>query len=361
MGLFQADSRLEANGTGPLTLVLYHGTSWENATKIASAGFDLSRAHNGLLGRGVYVAREDKARRFAENGSWHQGQEGGLIKVHVNVRNPKYVSNSSNIGRWWDEGYDACRVDHTTASPNMEWCVLDPSQIRVLSIARVQTTSTPASAVPPPMVILEDENDDDTDSDGSDDVGNDASHHRGDSEDSERAPPYDEVTHHDERAHSPPPPSIGERLAEFGGDVERLNDYHQGLIDSDGEPTEHAAETGYERRGADYNDSESDDVDSSDGHGDRKGDGDEDHSHADGDRGGVEVDDGDDDGGHYDDGGGHDYEGGDVSGDDDEDRGHDDGGGHGDDDRGNDSGGDDDDGSHDDGGGYSDGGYSDSD
>ena len=35
-------------------------------------------------------------------------------------------------------------------------------------------------------------------------------------------------------------PSEGERLASFGGDVDLFNDYHCGLVDSDGEPTDYA-------------------------------------------------------------------------------------------------------------------------
>ena len=35
-------------------------------------------------------------------------------------------------------------------------------------------------------------------------------------------------------------PSQGERLASFGGDVDLFTDYHCGLVDSDGEPTDYA-------------------------------------------------------------------------------------------------------------------------
>ena len=39
-------------------------------------------------------------------------------------------------------------------------------------------------------------------------------------------------------------PSVGERLAGFGGDVNLFNDYHCGLVDSDGEPTDYSHQCG---------------------------------------------------------------------------------------------------------------------
>ena len=297
-------------------------------------GFDLRLALKGQLGKGVYVARYDKALRFAENGAWHHGSDGGLIKVHVNVQNPKYVSDSRHRGRWWEEGHDACRVDRTPVSSNMEWCIRDPAQIRVLSITRIPVTSLPDDEVPPPMVIYDDD-DYDEESDEAEEEG------EARRLEEERVPLPQE-----ERAPSPQSPSIGERLAGFGGDVELLTGYHQGLIDSDGEPTEHAVETGYDERGDDEENFNDDDGEDDDGDGDSDG----------------HDDDGEDDGGD-DDGERHDDDGDDDHGDDDghDDGGHDDGGG--DSDGGGGGGGYSDYGGgySDDGGGYSDdgGGYSD--
>ena len=342
----------------PQQIALFHGTSWENAQRIERDGFDLKFAHHGQLGKGVYVARHEKAYRFAENGAWHDGDEGGLIKVLVNIQNPKYVSEVQRAGHWWDEGYDACRVDSTPLSSNMEWCIRDPAQIRVLSISRVRVTSSPGAEAPPPMIIYDDDADDDNEE--SDEAEEGEAQHL-----EERAPSPQE-----ERAPSPQSPSIGERLAGFGGDVEQLTDYHQGLIDSDGEPTEYATETGYERRDDD-DDEDDDGDDESDDHGDDYsvrigglvevgGDDDSEDDDIDGhdddgeDDGGDDDSDGHDDNGDDDDGDadGHDDEREDDDGDDDGD-GHD-GSGH-DDDGGHDDGGYDDDG-YDDGGGDSDGG-----
>ena len=45
------------------TLKLFHGTSWENAKNIKREGkFNVST--DGCLGPGIYVGREDKARRY---------------------------------------------------------------------------------------------------------------------------------------------------------------------------------------------------------------------------------------------------------------------------------------------------------
>ena len=117
----------------PQQLVFYHGTSWSNANEIMRNGFTPSSS--GLLGSGIYVAREDKARRFAQNKSRHGGEEGALIKVKITFSNPKYVE--SNDTSWQSQGYDACRASSTSASTNMEWCVKDASQVEVLNIERV--------------------------------------------------------------------------------------------------------------------------------------------------------------------------------------------------------------------------------
>ena len=105
-----------------------HGTSWENAKQIYRNGF--IESDDGLLGPGVYVAREDKALKFARDTHRHQGTEGGLIEVLVTTNNPKYVTFDDKT--WRSEGYDACRADQTSSSNNMEWCVSHRDQLKVL-------------------------------------------------------------------------------------------------------------------------------------------------------------------------------------------------------------------------------------
>ena len=60
---------------------------------------------------------------------------GGLVTVIITFTNPKFVDG--NDTKWQSEGHDACRTGHTSASANMEWCVRDPSQVRVIDIQRV--------------------------------------------------------------------------------------------------------------------------------------------------------------------------------------------------------------------------------
>jgi len=109
----------------------FHGTTWHAATTIERDGFLPST--NGCLGRGVYVAREEKARRFAQQRARETGSSyGGLVELLVIVRNPKYVL--SNDYHWQGEGYDACRAERTSASTNMEWCIADPNAIQVLRV-----------------------------------------------------------------------------------------------------------------------------------------------------------------------------------------------------------------------------------
>ena len=81
----------------------------------------------------MYLAREDKAERFARNFARHGGLGGAaLVECLVRIQRPKYVSFNDDLGTWRDEGYDACRADHTSASRNMEWCISSPEQIDVI-------------------------------------------------------------------------------------------------------------------------------------------------------------------------------------------------------------------------------------
>ena len=121
----------------PMRLKLYHGTSWERAQQIKQDGFIASQG--GCLGPGVYVARRNKALRFAQDKDRHGGSEGGLVEVLVTIRNPKYASGDDSS--WYGEGHDACRAEKTSASTNMEWCVRDKSKVQVLRISRVPPTA----------------------------------------------------------------------------------------------------------------------------------------------------------------------------------------------------------------------------
>ena len=116
-----------------MVMKLFHGTSWETATNILRNGF--IESEDGCLGPGVYIARREKARKFATNRHHHGGREGGLVTVLVSVRRPKYVRQDD--GAWQVQGYDACRAEETTASTNMEWCIASRNQLEVVAVEEV--------------------------------------------------------------------------------------------------------------------------------------------------------------------------------------------------------------------------------
>ena len=111
-------------------VTLFHGTSWDSAMAIQAAG-RLIPSGAGNLGQGIYVAPEDKARRFA----LANGGAGALVEVRINVANPKYVRTDDET--WQAQGYDACCAHNTSVSANLEWCVLDPTQVQVIGVTRV--------------------------------------------------------------------------------------------------------------------------------------------------------------------------------------------------------------------------------
>jgi hypothetical protein len=136
-GLAELNAAQETRG-GAKVYRFYHGTSWETALQIQAEGFKPSQ--EGCLGPGVYVARKEKAEKFAKDGTWHGGRMGGLVELLVEVKNPKFVEINRvwNDSSWRDEGFDACRADRTTRSENMEWCIADRTQVTVLQIYQVQ-------------------------------------------------------------------------------------------------------------------------------------------------------------------------------------------------------------------------------
>lgn len=123
----------------------YHGTSWDAAEKILREGFQPSA--EGCLGPGIYVARREKAERFARDEDKRHGEAvGGLVEVLVTVRNPKFVEVNEgwNDASWQATGHDACRAESTTASTNMEWCIKDKSQVQVIRTIPVRCATVDA-------------------------------------------------------------------------------------------------------------------------------------------------------------------------------------------------------------------------
>ena len=113
--------------------ILYHGTSAETAELIKREGFKPSTS--GCLGPGVYVARADKASRFAADSARHGGVSGAVLKLRITFWNAKYV-RSDDVS-WQSQGFDACRADTTTRSGQPEWCLKDPRQVEVIDVRQI--------------------------------------------------------------------------------------------------------------------------------------------------------------------------------------------------------------------------------
>ena len=126
-------------------LVFFHGTSTDKARNILLHGFRSSPS--GCLGPGVYVARDDKACRFAGNCKRHGGAAGARLKVRVNFYHPKYVPYDDQ--GWQAQGYDACRAVRTSWSDKMEWCLKRADQVEVVDVELVQCGAETCTACEP--------------------------------------------------------------------------------------------------------------------------------------------------------------------------------------------------------------------
>lgn len=155
---------------------LYHGTGWAAAQAIQRTGFlrpkckniDWEAAppraavgdcrttcHCQMLGYGVYLAREDKARRFAEMRHSFDPSGGALITVSVDLGYTKRAVDRcpectcAQVGvqhrSLWSSrsGYDSIVVPDRTRrggrdGPQLaEWAVADPDRITIVSVERV--------------------------------------------------------------------------------------------------------------------------------------------------------------------------------------------------------------------------------
>ena len=125
-------------GSETVSRTVYHGTSLETAEIIRREGFKPSS--DGLLGPGTYVARADKASKFAANCPRHGGSSGAVVKVRISFTRAKFVSFNDHV--WLSEGYDACRAERTSMSPYPEWCLKSPSQVEVLEVRPIACGAT---------------------------------------------------------------------------------------------------------------------------------------------------------------------------------------------------------------------------
>ena len=132
-------SKTMSNNSETKTFTAYHGTSWKAAQNIALHGFQESA--DGQLGRGVYVAKKDKATRFAENTARHGGDDGVLIKCEVTVDNPKFL-RGGGCKTSDHAGHDAVRTNNTASSHNPEWAIRGAKKVKPVEMTRIKTSSS---------------------------------------------------------------------------------------------------------------------------------------------------------------------------------------------------------------------------
>merc|ERR1740129_940903 len=134
------------------TYTMYHGTSMSAARSVQANGFIGST--EGELGPGVYFVDKDnidKAKRFAHD-EFHRAQgtdratddnQPALIECEVTVKRFISVKGVDREGRWFQNGYDAAFTEKTDISASTEWCIGDPSRIKVISVLDLRNTECP--------------------------------------------------------------------------------------------------------------------------------------------------------------------------------------------------------------------------
>uniref|UniRef100_A0A8C5MZD9 PARP catalytic domain-containing protein n=1 Tax=Leptobrachium leishanense TaxID=445787 RepID=A0A8C5MZD9_9ANUR len=114
--------------------VMYHGTTQPAAQEIIKKGFRPSA--DGMLGRGVYVSRDEKkAARYPLGDQRDQV----ILKLRVNVGKVKKIDQQDHPMQktWHDHGYDTAWVPEfcgMVESGLEEDCVWDPKRIKVMDI-----------------------------------------------------------------------------------------------------------------------------------------------------------------------------------------------------------------------------------
>ena len=107
-----------------------------NASSIERYGF--RESSDGYLGRGVYLAHEDKATDFAKLLDRHGGEEGALIQCKVTV--DKVMAVSGKTGTCDHAGSDAIYYDGSGSVKRPEMVVRGPHKVKVERIQKLGDT-----------------------------------------------------------------------------------------------------------------------------------------------------------------------------------------------------------------------------
>uniref|UniRef100_A0A8C5MVN8 PARP catalytic domain-containing protein n=1 Tax=Leptobrachium leishanense TaxID=445787 RepID=A0A8C5MVN8_9ANUR len=134
------EQKFDSEPTNGRIYVMYHGTTLAAAEQIIKNGF--RQSPDGMLGRGVYVSRdEDKAARYPLGDKSDQV----ILKLHVNVGKVKKIDRQRHPMQktWHDKGFDTAWVPHCCGMVDSgleEDCVWDPDRIKVVWIPnRIET------------------------------------------------------------------------------------------------------------------------------------------------------------------------------------------------------------------------------
>ncbi|XP_041823157.1 uncharacterized protein LOC121628238 [Melanotaenia boesemani] len=129
------------------TYVMYHGTTWANATSIMASGF--CQSADGMLGPGVYLSRDlQKASRYPID---HPEYDKVVLKVKVNVGKVAVINHQHHPFQktWSQYGYDTAWVPPNCGmvkSGLEENCIYDPRRIQILQLIKpVQVSGQPFS------------------------------------------------------------------------------------------------------------------------------------------------------------------------------------------------------------------------
>ncbi|CAH2320161.1 hypothetical protein XELAEV_18035501mg [Pelobates cultripes] len=121
---------------------MFHGTTLEAAQKIIAHGFQQST--DGLLGKGVYVSRDQKkAERYPLGDQRYQV----ILKLRVNVGKVKKIDHQGHpLRKMWYKEYDTAWVPKwcgIVASGLEEDCVRNPNRIKVIGVVKAPGKSKP--------------------------------------------------------------------------------------------------------------------------------------------------------------------------------------------------------------------------
>jgi hypothetical protein len=121
-------------------MVMYHGTSVQNAASIRNGGeYGLRPSSSGMLGRGVYCSTQiEKAMQYATAPRVSGG--GVIFKLQVRVgKVKKFVTTNGSDPlqySWHLAGYDSAWVPKgVNPSGLSENCVWDPQRVKIVGVA----------------------------------------------------------------------------------------------------------------------------------------------------------------------------------------------------------------------------------